>query len=356
MNNIIRETLKNIHFSAQGIVFAIVLSLAFFLLGMGKLKTYQSEMTILVVSKSANAINQQTQILDNIMQLPKTLSFYDRLLKDNPSLEDSAAGEDPANRKKSWNNMISIMQISKNGSMISITLSINSPVDSEIIATKTVRTLLDVTSSYYNIKDDLDLRIVDGPITRLIIPGWQWLLVASIFLGSLVSMAFGKIITLQDKPSRLQNILENNPLRNFRFVKKDKQSMPIEALESLYKEDARQDAATEVVAQDINKTEDLATQTSAKNKVEFPEEEVKNIQEIANRNIYPNFPEMPVHGVSKSSAPDNLPIADFGAEFDQKNKEEVKDMPGEHEAKEITHEPTADQLKERLNQLLRGEM
>ena len=213
------------------IILTSVFMLAFFLVGMQKFKAYESEMTILVVPKSANAVGQQAQILDNLIQLPKTLAFYDRLLKDNTTFQDSSAGESPLIRKNSWNDMFSIKQVSQKGSMLSVSISINSQADADIIVSKTARTLLDMTSFYYNVKDDVDLRIVDGPITKVVVNRWPLLLLISLLFGSLLTLAVEKILGLKKSVvANQEEISENKPFQNFNFFKKINQPMPIEAL------------------------------------------------------------------------------------------------------------------------------
>ena len=336
------------------IILTSVFMLAFFLVGMQKFKAYESEMTILVVPKSANAVGQQAQILDNLIQLPKTLAFYDRLLKDNTTFQDSSAGESPLIRKNSWNDMFSIKQVSQKGSMLSVSISINSQADADIIVSKTARTLLDMTSFYYNVKDDVDLRIVDGPITKVVVNRWPLLLLISLLFGSLLTLAVEKILGLKKSVvANQEEISENKPFQNFNFFKKINQPMPIEALENLYEHETKifqnlfakkKPALSEQPAEKlVEKTEEI--------EVAEPVAEVAHLQEIASRGVYPNFPEMPVHGAPKSFAPANLPIADFAIENDLPNQE----AEAEPEAEKI-HEPTSDELKNRLNQLLKGDL
>ncbi len=353
----IKAMFGKINFSAQGIILAIVLSSAFFLLGAQKFKTYQSQMTILVIPKSANAINQQDKILNNLLELPKTLSFYDRLLKNNPSFVDSSAGKSSLERKRSWDDMIVVKQVNKNGSMISISVSINNETDSDFIVSKTVRTLLDVASSYYNIKDDLDLRIVDGPITKVVFVGWPWILLVSILLGSLISLALGRISALGKKAADFQDMLRNNPLRKLNRTQENEQPMSIKDLENLYTAEKQSDVAFKDQPVQLEETEAQTEQEPEQAEVE-PVAEVVHVQEIASRSVYPNFPEMPTQSVSRSAAPDNLPIADFGEVTNLPAQEVVKnEIPKEAQpAKEKTHEPTEDELRERLNQLLKGEI
>ena len=78
--------------------------------------------------------------------------------------------------------------------------------------------------------------------------------------------------------------------------------------------------------------------------------EMKKITKIIQQDKYPNFPEMPVRETKKSGAPENLPIADGFPEEHQKVSQQEKPRI------ETNREPTAEELRERLNRLLRGEL
>lgn len=355
-----KDLFKNINFSLKTVILTVILSLLFFLIGLTRIKTYQSDVTILVIPKSENATRQRSQILNNIIQLPKSLAFYDRLLQDNPSFEDSSADEKPEKRKQIWNEMISVKQNDTNTSMILFTISTSGEKGADIIASKTVRTIFDVTSAYYNVKDDVDLRIIDGPITKTVYPGWPWTLLFSIILGGIISMLLRKFSFLKKKSTGFQDIFKNNPLRNLNLAKNETDPMPIEKLEDLYQQDSAQEIFTEKSLPKVSEetTRPLETKPEVQNKPTV--KEVQHLQEIANRGVYPNFPEMPVHNIGENAtAPANLPIGDFDLTFDLENedfsisKEAFKE---EAPVEEKTHEPNAQQLKERLNQLLKGEI
>lgn len=354
MNNI----LKKFNLSPRAIILAIVFSVAFFLLGAQKFKTYRSDVTILVIPKSELAAKQKDQLLDNIIKIPKSLAFYDRLLQDNPSFVDTSAEETAEKRKQIWNEMISIERADKASSTILFSVLTKDEAGADVIASKTVRTIFDVTSAYYNIKDDVDLRIIDGPITKTAPTKWPSILFFSVLLGSLLTFLMESIIKMEKKTSSLPDIFKNNPLRNFVQKNETVEALPIETLENLY--------AAENIQETFDKNKQLEKEPQIENKP-IPQE-IKHLQEIASRGVYPNFPEMPVHNIGeKATAPANLPIGDFdlNSDFETENISEIAnekeiepELSEEEEAiaTEKIHEPTAEQLKERLNQLLKGEI
>jgi len=365
MNN----TLKKFNLNPRTIILATLFSLAFFLVGFSKFRTYQSEITILAIPKSATAIKQKDQIINNIVQLSKSLAFYDRLLKDNPNFQDSAMGERLETRKQVWNEMLSISRVDEKSSTIVFSISSSNEGSADLVASKTARTIFDVTSAYYNVKDDVDLRIIDGPITKTNVTGWPWLVLISIILGSLVGVLVEKIITLERKTVGLPDIFKNNPLRNLNQKKVTTEPMPLAALENLYETEKVSEVLSEkklapVAPAEILPTENLVVKEQIKPQAQAPTKEIEHLQEIVSRNVYPNFPELPVHNIGeKATAPSNLPIGDFDFSFgpmvesEPALKEEVVE-----EVEEVVpavakiHEPTPEQLKERLNQLLKGEI
>ena len=86
---------------------------------------------------------------------------------------------------------------------------------------------------------------------------------------------------------------------------------------------------------------------------------MKKLTKMTEQDKYPNFREVPKYAQQKASAPSNLPIADdsFSMQVglnDQKQSEQKQIISEKTAIKKP--EPTDDQLKEKLNQLLRGEM
>ena len=280
------------------------------------------------------------------------------MLRENHSIKDVTSGKNSDQRKKIWNSMLSVEQSDSGSSAILVSASSENEASSNLIASKTVRTLFDTTSLYYNVKEDVDLRIIDGPITRVVVVGWPLMLLVSIILGSLISAALGQISIIRKKATDFQDMLnKNNPLRDLSFSRKNNQPMPIEALENLYKEEEHnQSAYTE---NDLPVADQVLTKTVS-HQENVAAEEIVHLQEIANRGVYPNFPEMPIHSQVKSAAPDNLPIADFSMETGLSNAEtpspSAEALENDATPKEKIHEPTTEELKKRLNQLLQGEL
>jgi hypothetical protein len=90
-------------------------------------------------------------------------------------------------------------------------------------------------------------------------------------------------------------------------------------------------------------------------------EEMKKVTKELEPGKYPNYAEMPIKEKKLENVPDNLPIADetFFAEYEDP-KQIVEEKPtsvvDDELIIETKKEPTPEELKKRLNQLLRGEL
>ena len=334
-------------FSVQFFVTCIVIALALFCVFINSFKTYTSSITIMVNAKSEIAADQEEQIIGNILKFPHLLSFYDRLLKDNPDVRDMVQSKSQTQRKEFWNSMISVKKVGKDSSLIKISITTKQETDAEQLVQKTVRTLFDTTGTYYNIKNDIDLRIVDGPILKSNIFEWLWMLILSLVLGFLAAIFLQKIIEKNiDVFAKKESFFKNKNLFNFNTQAGEKTSeSPAEEIKSLEELYMSEQAETIFPIQPKNDTEQF--------------QEMKKLTKMTEQDKYPNFREVPKYTEQKASAPANLPIADDSFSMQsglntQKQSEQKWDVPEKPEIKKS--EPTDDQLKERLNKLLRGEM
>jgi len=319
-------------------------------------KTYRSTVTIMIIAKSPAAAQQKDAIADNIAALPRTLSFYDRLLADNPTISDPTAGSAPDKRKALWDGFMQVQQPNASDkSIIELSTLAKSPSDSQILSTDAARTLFSVASGYYDVKNDIDLRIIDGPITSAEVDGWQWLALWSMLIGVAAAYLIGELFssgsrTASDSQKSFGNIFVTPKIK------------PIASLEDLYLSQDQQETFDVADAPDYGQPE-MAEEISAEPAIEVPKWE------------YPNFPEMPAHAISPSSAPANLPIADEtlfsplppvdtqapSGENTTATMPQAEPTPEQLKARlsqlsGSAHEPTQDEIKNRLNQLLKGEL
>ena len=311
-------------------------------------------MTIFVNAKSEVAAEQNKQIISNVSEFPKMLALYDRLLKYNSDVKDTVAGKSLKERKAYWNKLVSIKRIGKDSSLIKISITTGQQNDAEQLVQKTTETLLHFTSVYYDIKNDVDLRIIEGPITQTSIAGWYWIIPLSLVLGFLITL-FLQYVLIKRKDFLIEQY--NNSKEKFSFnlnspVSKESEETSkqtyMKSLEYLY----MSDMPIEIPA---------APQENRDNTVAPKIQEMKKITKTLEKNKYPNFLEVPKQAQVAASAPANLPIADdsfsdqFNSDIEQPKQSEIIEIKEEPKIK-IHPEPDDEQLKKRLNDLLSGDL
>lgn len=364
-------------FFVKTFVVGAILSLTFFLLLFSSARTYRSDILVLVNVKSSVLAKNQNRLIDQIATIPSTLSFYNRLLKFNPDVRDISAGLSSKEKKEKWNEIVLVSRSAENASLIKISVTTSRANDSEQLASKTARTLFDTSAFYYNIKNELSMSVVDGPITTSNVPGLFWILILSVVGGFAISGLLnysvsnpGKFFISKKSIMESAGMLKKNFFFDFKKKSEKSPEQELESLRNLYESEQINNATFP-----IEEKEEILPEPEAiiENVSEIPEidprfQEMKKITKQIEPDKYPNFPEMPVHSSRVSSAPDNLPIADetFFVEenildvpvekpeeiLPEQKPEVIEEEPQDSARKE----PTAEELKKRLNQLLRGEL
>lgn len=268
-------------------------------------RAYISTSHILIIPKSDVAAINSEQIIENLSLVPSTLSFYDRMISGN-EFDDLVSELSKQKRKDYWKSKLRIKRVSQSG-ILEISALDKTRYQAEITNHSTVQTLIKYIGFYYDIKNDVDLRIIDGPITK------ETSANSNIFLFSL-SLISGFILTFvllffssyfSEKKKGIEKI--RSDIFNFKknFPRKEKNM------------------------------EDL-------NKIILQEEEEKPLDFLEKE---------PIFQIKKASAPANLPIAP-----EEEKIEEKKEIKKEKNTPEpIIREATAEEVKERLNKLLSGE-
>lgn len=347
-------------FSAQVIVMGIILSLTFFLLAIDVFKIYRSEISILVNVKSELAQMQSERIMANIIELPRTLSFYDRLLKFNPDVRDVTLGLESNERKEKWNEMFSIEQVEQDASIFRISMIAKRENDSKQLASKSARTLFDTVAFYYDIKKDVDLRIVEGPISNPQVPFWPGLLLLSIIGGFALSVLLNFFFIIgRNRLIDGGDLLKKSYFFDFKKKSDAGAEEELESLSNLYQ---TEQSEAPFIFEEKEMGQILPMEKASQEDFKF--QEIKKITKKFEPGKYPNFPEMPIREKQPEIVPHNLPIADdaFFAQYETPQQEIVAEHPKPEVVVEqepvasVKQEPTPEELKKRLNQLLRGEL
>lgn len=289
---------------------ALVAATVVFVVGINIQKTYIGETELLFLPKSEKSAADFERIIGNAEKIPLSFSFYDKFVKKYDT-EDEVAGLPNNQRKEFWNSKIKINRIGKTG-IIHLEIAGSNQLDAEILSKQIARELITVMSDYYDIKKDLDMRIVEGSIVSL----KNKLFNIGFFLLSLtIGLVGGIILYFLSRLNRSSKACL--PAGRLGYSKFQSQAFP-----ELSKE-LENKAEKEIVAQPIHKKE------------------------------------QPASVARKAFAPENLPV---GSDFtlsaprcpEETTAKQIKESEKEKELK--THEASEEEIKRRLNKLLGGQM
>lgn len=317
---------------------------AAFLFWLDFFRVYEAEVDILVIGKTP--VVSTEQVVENFVGLSRSLSFYDRVLAGDDQIDDDFQGYSKDDRKKLWRKTLSVKRIGESG-ILTLRAKNVSAETAKLLVEQSAKELFSVAGFYYNVKTDIDMRVVDGPIIRT--------RVDNVILYSAVSIATGILFTslfflfLQITPFFFQKTQKNRI---------DSRSLPESSNGG--KAYPHFNIGDSVPLIDPKKfVPSRPTSLSYENYSQEEKQEEKRIrEEILSSSV-------------KSSAPDNLPTASTKGDLPVATEElpftfeDVKEenttetfeeslqqaMP-ENEKK--TSEPTVEEYKRRLNELLKG--
>ena len=290
----------------------IVVAVIVFMIGVNQNKAFVGETDILVLSKSDQVSRNLDQVIGDVKEIPHSLSFYNKLLQENPDIEDVAAGLPDAQRKSEWNANLDVRSI-KNSGVLKVEFSSPSQLQAEIVSEQTAKDIAVVMSRYYSIQSDLDIRLIDGPIVQkangmknggLIALGIVIGLIGGAITFFLSYLLFGKKIRLAT-PNFMPNV-------KFPSFSKNKAKTPV-----------------------------MPTMEKAQPEKAFVMPEMIKEKLIVSER--------------KTAAPSNLPV---GEEFvmGSLRRVEKKVEPETPKAEPSTHEASEEEVRARLNKLLNGRL
>jgi capsular polysaccharide biosynthesis protein len=157
---IVRNKFSTSSFGRAFVVTFVFVTLAAGLFWLDFFRGYSADVTVLVVSKSATQTSED--ISANMAELTQTLSFYNRVLSDNDLIDDAFDGYAQDARKAAWQTLVTVTKQDGSGVMI-VRAHGDDPESVKLLAQQTAQTMFSVAGLYYNVKTDVDMRIVDGP-------------------------------------------------------------------------------------------------------------------------------------------------------------------------------------------------
>lgn len=313
---------------------AIIVAIVFFLSFWKNDRAYSSEMDILFLPKNEAISKNLQSVIKNAQEISATLSFYNEIVK-NPDISDPVEELPDDKRKKYWDSKITVKH-ADGDNIIRLFVVSDDISQAEIINRQATATLISSMSHYYNIKTELDMRIVDGPIiTRTSGKNIYILIIYSLISGILTGIVTSWVSSLFPGPQKQR---KKSPF-TVGAEKETDYFSPRKTLGNIF--------PAEEAPFEIRK-----------------KEEEKKISEKQKEVVADKI----VSGGSKASAPINLPVADdiaiqemqaqlYGNGKKQEAQAEEKPIKEDSDAQpetDIFREATPEEVKERLNKLLSG--
>ena len=299
------------------IMVALIISMVSFLLLLESHKKYTSEISIIFVPKSEIAAEDAEQIIGNMEVIPTKKFFYKRLSYYDESIKNKIRRLSDIEVKSE-----------KNSSIIKISASSKTQEDSISVSRTTAKTLFNIMGFYYDIKKDVDFRIIEGPITNTATINWFFSLVYSLLAGVLSFFVINLIF--QNIPSYSKGEMKEKTEEFFGIFKKTK-AKPEITEEEVY----------EIKAKTPTAPVSTEKKSSAPENLPFAPGELTFIDEDYFRN-----------NIIKNGKSEEKPAVEASIEASMKAPKEMKPA----ESADFHREPTKEELKKRLNQLLKGEL
>lgn len=306
------------------VMIALAISITFFFLLLKSQKEYISEISIIFIPKSEMAAEDAERIIENMEILPTKIFFYGKMVKYDKAVENKIS--DFSDIK---------IESEKNSSIIKISASSKTQEDSISVSRTATKTLFNVMGFYYDIKKDVDFRIIEGPITNTATINWFFPLVYSLLAGTLSIFIINLIF--QNIPTYSKGEVEEKTEEFFGIFKKTKAKpeIPKRELEEVYEIKPKTPVVPKTPEKKAPAPENLP---SAPGKLTFIDEDYFRNSIIKD-------------GKSETKKIEE-PATEVSIEASMKAPEEIKPA----ESVDFHREPTKEELKKRLNQLLKGEL
>ena len=331
---------------------------------------------MIVMHRNDRTAAAADQVVNNIAALPRTLSFYDQLLKRFPEVNDPWSGMSDDERKTLWSERISVDRVDRSG-LIRLKVDADTATDASLLAEKSTTNLFQIVGRYYDIRTEFDIRTVDEPIGHVEFSNPAAWFFSSLVSGLALTLIVSSFITLFSRG--MDRARENmfSPRE-----KSDTFSFPDESVST------ETSVVTDDSVMESKPDTDKKSEQTSKDDYDFsrdledvemihPSQRVYPQEDVANEQSFVS-PEESRQSVKPAASSSNLPFLEDGvsleehllgvmntldseketADRDENAPEKTEENPSidVESKKSITAEPTPEELKRRLNQLLKGDM
>ncbi len=179
-------------------VLAFVTVMAFAAISIG-FRGYQSTVSVLVIPR-AKSVSTTSEIVDNVVFLSQTSAFHTFFFQTTESVPGlmSLSSHDELSgtaTEKLFDSMVSVSS-AKRGGIISVHAFRSDPDDAKSVAHAAALSLFRYASKYYDVKEEVDFRIVDGPTVSARLPDGLTLLFGLVVLCGAVAFVISPFLSL----------------------------------------------------------------------------------------------------------------------------------------------------------------
>lgn len=146
-------------------IFFLLAAVIVFIASTANSRTYQANSRILFVPKNEVAARNIGQIVQNAKQIPLSLSFYNKIVEINSSIDDAAMELPDAKRKAYWNSKIETRQVD-DSDVVEVSVYDQNQMQTEIISDQVIEGILTVMGNYYGAENGIDMHVIDRPVSR----------------------------------------------------------------------------------------------------------------------------------------------------------------------------------------------
>lgn len=177
-------------------IVSVVALAAIFMLSVNIDRAYKSTTKLLIIPRSPVSVKNADQIIGNLTQIPYSLSFYDRMAKENADVTDATVAELPDYKRQAhWNSALQTQRVGTSG-VLEITVTDKDHYQAEVLSSQASKTLLGVVGLYYNIETDLDVRIINPTVTDYSAGETDYVLLLERLLGAFLLIYFIFFVSL----------------------------------------------------------------------------------------------------------------------------------------------------------------
>jgi hypothetical protein len=147
------------------VVTLIFLTLASALFWLDYFRVYETEASVLFVTDQSQEVAEVTHSMSAVMQ---TLTFAERVERDFPEVDIAPVGASKDVKKEAWNDNLTVTTKEQGG-----ILTFAQRAENQEYATQksvaTLKTLFVATNLYYSNANEVEVRVIDKPVTKVVV-------------------------------------------------------------------------------------------------------------------------------------------------------------------------------------------